>query len=189
MSDEWHFYRWNYNHYTLVRPQIRGAVRAETFATLAQTQEGIQVAEAFDEGEIPLLEAKSAWLAAECRRGDPVIFNAEFPRFLNRIERLREGEEIASMLSELLFARVYLEQWLEQTPICGILPPTETARLSTLCRAYARTNSVLGAGAARGGFLRRVFDRNASPDEMFPQLSDLAAEAVKSGEGLIGFSR
>ena len=188
MSDEWHFYRWNFDRYATIRPQLRAAVRAETFASLSDTEEGTQVAEMFAEGEIPLLEAKSAWLTAECRLGDPIVFNAELPRFLNRIERKREGEEIAEILSELLFARVYLEQWLEQTSICGILPPIETARLSGLCRDYLQKNRT-EIGAVRGGFFRRVFERNATPDEIFPLLCDLVNEAVKAGNGTIAYQK
>lgn len=195
MAETWRFYRFDYTQYLEIRPALRSVTTPAALAALSDSEVTDVIADAAQNGEITVQEARHDWLIAACCIGPPLTLDSAFTRFVAALGRRRGAEEAAETLTELAAGGKNIEAWLMPSfGLIGFLTPTETEKLAVNCAALSklgRLRSGKKRKVRRGGlfgfvrnFLRRLFDAGPQTDELLPLINALLNEAARNGEGV-----
>lgn len=196
MDPLWNLYRFDHYRFVQLRPALRCASDAATFASLAEGPASEAIVEALIEGDVDVVGARQDFLIALCCIGEPVPCPKRFPRILQRMRTDVRTEEGAEILSDAIAGGRNLDNWLLPAgKLAGILTPDET---STVYQAYSTADALGRLGrlkrhqsVRKGGllsgivtFFRRLFDWGLAGDEVYRLLGQLLEEAVACGQGI-----
>src|SRR5579862_3061108 len=200
MHVQWALYRFDHARFLALRPQLRAAATSADLARLACTAETCAVAEAFEEGEITVGEARSMIVQALCFDGAPLPVDAGLLRLVAALQRIAALEDSGELLNAMLSGGHHIEPWLRPAAgLVGFLTPEEVYQIHTTWlaaepRALKRAQSA-GAPRRRGGLLRPLIQllqhlraSGPPPGDLFRLLNELLADAVGSNEGIAALS-
>ena len=193
MATIWQLYRFDYEEYLQLKPVLSRANSTEDLLEIAETQNLIAIANALEDNEIEIEEARQAFVLARCCLGEATIFDRSFLRLITKLRRDLDTEDVADLLGEALAGGKNFEWWLGSPgELLSFLTPNETLRLQ---KSFPAENDHKNRNRRSGGpfqpatrLLRRLFDLPPSFAEMMASLTDLVCYAAARQEGIVFIS-
>ncbi len=194
MTIFWRLYRFDFEEYLELRSELSRATTPESLSNLADSEELDSVISALFNDDIEISEAKQAVVLARCCRGEPLLFSKKFLRLVTKLSRDPNLEDGAEKIAEALAGGKNLEPWLEpSSELLSILTPAEIKRIDgemplllEACGVGSRRKSgrSMGLFPTAGSFFMRLFDQEATANEMLSLFSEMVEHASSRGEGI-----
>ncbi len=195
MAIYWRLYRFDFEEYLELRSALSRATTPESLSNLADSEELDSVISALFNDEIEISEARQAVVLAKCCRGEPLLFSKKFLRLVTKLSRDPNLEECAEKIAEALAGGKNLEPWLEpSSELLSLMTPEEIKRIDVempllleACGVASRSKSGRSAGffPTAGSFFMRLFDQEATANEMLSLFGEMVEYASSRGEGIV----
>ena len=199
MSASWKFYRFDYDRYLALRPELRAAEEPDEFSAWSENELTKAIVQALEGADDPAIEpetARNAFVQILCCLGEPLPLDPGLLRIVARLAHTRGTEDLGEQLEALLGGGVNLEAWMvpiTTLPIAllGFLTPEQTRTLHATYGDVFRTGVKGRKKRRRGGlvgkagaFLRQLLVLELKPEESLGLLGELVATAAERNEGI-----
>jgi hypothetical protein len=195
MNVHWYCYRFDHDFFLRLRPPLRAATTPAALIALAEGPEVTAIADALEDGETTLTQARTALIQATCCLGEPLPFDRGLPRTLARLARTEGMEDAALLLTEMLSAGRNMEPWLQPSSgIVGFLTPQESSAVYVSFIAWCsrrsgarRTNSQTRKGGLLpgcAGLIRQLLNGGPDPEDTLRLLGQLLDDAAHHRAGI-----